>query len=433
MLRWAGKLEAILTRDYAPRLEPAIRWMWTPLGTLGMAAIASFLCGLVLHPRGFVIFFGLLAVIGLGVVWPWLSVRGLSGTLSFDRERVREGETVVVRMSVRNRMPWDAWGLVVDAGFRERSRGDGPDGSASGLVRAPGWRSTGTAWEFVPERRGLYPLRTPRIATGFPFGIWGATRPLALSSHLLVWPRTFPVGSISEVAGGRDLDGPSLRDRPGPTGDILGVRPYRRGDSLRRIHWPQTARHDQLVVCEVQSRAVPRVQVILDLHDDAHAGSGPDGSREWAIRVAASFLERGIEQGAEVEAVFDGRTILPKGGSVGSRRARVLDELARIESNGFWTLDDLLDLPSCRLIPDGFRIIVTTDLGLRRLRRPAPCGPRDRLVVLAAAVFAGGEDVRESEAPSPSSMPSPWIWIDDPDRVPRCLLRKATKEVALGC
>src|SRR4051812_20063311 len=112
-LHWAFPLGSILTRDYSPRVVASIRWLWSPLGSLGTAALAALLSGLVLHPRGFVILGGLLVVIVLGVVWPWLTVRGLSGTLGFDRPHAREGEAVGMRVSLVNRLPWAAWGLVV--------------------------------------------------------------------------------------------------------------------------------------------------------------------------------------------------------------------------------------------------------------------------------------------------------------------------------
>jgi hypothetical protein len=37
---------------------------------LALAAVAAGLCGLVLHPRGFLVLAAILAVIGLGIAWP---------------------------------------------------------------------------------------------------------------------------------------------------------------------------------------------------------------------------------------------------------------------------------------------------------------------------------------------------------------------------
>ena len=208
------------------------------------------------------------------------------------------------------------------------------------------------------------------MACGFPFGLWEASRPLDVAEPLLVWPRTFPVGPMPEADGRQASDGLATRDRAGHWGDPLGVRPYRRGDPLRRVHWGLTARHGELIVREVQSNAVPRVQIVLDAHPAAHAGSGPDGSREWAIRVAASLAEGWIRQGAEVELVLDGALVPARGGSARARSAAVLDALARL---GPGVRPDprriAAPIAECRRRDGGLRVVVTTDVGLRDWQR----------------------------------------------------------------
>ena len=203
-------------------------------------------------------------------------------------------------------------------------------------------QTTSASWDFVPDCRGEYPEDLAVIKSGFPFGLCLASRRLTVARKLLVWPRTWPVGPAPDAEAGHHADGLAPRDRPGTWGDVLGVRPYRRGDVLRRIHWPQTARHGQLVVCEVQASSVPRVQIVLDTHPESHLGSGPDGSREWAIRVAASLAEGWIQQGASVEMILDGEPVVSGGGSVRARSARVLDALARLKPAGTHHLVDLL-------------------------------------------------------------------------------------------
>jgi uncharacterized protein (DUF58 family) len=425
--RWIARLGEILTRDYCSRYDRYLRWARNPLAVLILAMIASGLCGLFLHPQGFVLAFGLAVVLTVGVVWPSLSLRGLGGTLSFEKARTREGDPVRVRLSIRNRNPWGAWGLAVRAGFPEGADRGVTPGLDAGLSHAAGWRTTEASWDFVPECRGEYPTNPPRIASGFPFGLWTASRPLRSGPSLVVWPRTFPVGPIPQAAGGRSSEGMAFRDKAGNTGDVLGVRAYRRGDPLRRVHWPQTARQGELIVCELQANSVPWVQVVLDTHTSSHAGSGPQSSREWAIRIAASFLEEWIGQGAEVEAIFSGRVVTSRERSIKARRSRVLDALARIGSEDPHSLADLLDIPACREFGGGLRIIVTTDVGLRRFARRQRQLVRERFVVLRAASFAEGLQCDKVE-PLPVR---PWILVDDPARIPQHI-RQAWKEVLSG-
>ncbi len=363
--RWVGRLGNFVAEDHGLRFERYVNWLRRPVAILALALTASTLCGLFLHFQGFVLALGLAAVLAVGIVWPWLSLRGLTGRLSFEKERTREGEPVRTDMSIRNRFPWGVWGLGVHAGIQRVVTGASLDRPDASLSFASGWKTTEAFWLLVPACRGEYPAFSPLITTGFPFGLWTSRRQLATDRPLLVWPRTFPVGPIPEAAVGHDADGLARRDKPGTWGDVLGVRPYRRGDTLRRIHWPQTARHGQLVVCEVRANAVPRVQVVLDTYPAVRTGSGPDGSREWAIRVAASFAEGWFKQGADVEFVIESGPVEVTRGSVRARSAAMLDALARLGSEGDRDLAALLSIAERRPRGVGLRVIVTTDAGLR--------------------------------------------------------------------
>ena len=408
------------------RVSPYVRWLRTPLGSLVLAAAASGLCGVFLHPQGFVVCTGVLTVTAVGLLWPWLSVRGLSGSLAFDRGRCREGETIALRLTVRNRIPSSVWGVSIQGGPDEVAGEELDADVFGGIAVVPGLRTTSSTMRFTPHCRGLYPRTPPLLACGFPFGLHVAARPLELTAPLLVWPRTFPVAPLPDGRGGHASEGLAVRDRAGNWGDPMGVRPYRRGYPLRRVHWGKTARHGELIVCEVQSNAVPRVQIVLDTHPSAHAGTGPDGSREWAVRVAASFAEGWAGQGAEVELVVDG-AVEPPGRSARTRTEALLDALARLVPRGEQDLSALLDRPECREFERGLRVIVTTDVGVRHLSATRLPRRSDRFVVLHARGFAASA---RDELPAPLPV-LPWVWINGPEQVATSL-RRAGKEAPVG-
>ncbi|WP_161602127.1 DUF58 domain-containing protein [Tautonia marina] len=398
---------------WARRLDPIVRH---PLAVLGTATVAAVLCGLVLHPRGLALAGGLATVMALGVVWPWVSLRGLRGAVSFMQSRGREGQPVAARLEFRNRAPWGAWGLAIRFGS-----GTFDDPSPLAVAHVGGWRRGVVEWTFMPDRRGEHPVGGARLTTGFPFGLRESARSLAVERPVLIWPRTFPVGPIPEEAGGEASEGTSFCDRPGDAGDLLGVRPYRRGDPLRRVHWAQTARHGELIVCERQAAAVPRVQVVLDLDPITHVGRGPDGSLEWAIRVAASLLDDWIGQGAEAELVVGDRSLTAKGGTTAARRAAMLDAIARLDSEGCGPLADALDGPACLRFGRGLRVVVCTDRA-RLGGRDRPGATIERFAVLATTAF---EEGGAAGSPINPAWPTqPWIVIDDPTRVPRQVWRQ---------
>ena len=231
-----------------------------------------------------------------------------------------------ITLTVHNRWPLPLWGLSVEGGFLAGSSAAGETRPTASLARVPGWSRTSFVFEFTPPRRGVYPVEPPRLATGFPFGIWQSHRPVEVAGELLVWPRTIPLESIPSVGGHLSVVAGMFRDRPGNEGDVIGVRAYRYGDSLRRIHWAQTARRDALVVCERQDTARRVVQVTID----EPLGQGCEADepiRESAIRIGASICQEFHAHSCDVSCCLGGCRFNAEPGPAGLRR--LLDGLAR--------------------------------------------------------------------------------------------------------
>ena len=58
------------------------------------------------------------------------------------------------------------------------------------------------------------------------------------------------------------------------------------GDDLRRVHWPSSARHDELLVRQDELPWQGRTTVLLDVRKAAHSGD----SLEVAVSAAASIV-----------------------------------------------------------------------------------------------------------------------------------------------
>jgi uncharacterized protein (DUF58 family) len=384
---WGRWLQDLLTHDHFPNLDRKLRRLfWNPLGGLLLACLAASLCALYIHPRAWILALGLLAIVVIGVSWPWIARLGLRGRLRFASERCREGESVTAHLEAGNRLPWAAYGVLVRQSLD----------LVAGLPIVPARGQAERSWTFTPTRRGIEPREPLELGTGFPFGVFEPTRPVEIAQELIVWPRTFPVVAVPDLEGENRLEGAVSRSKAGNSGDVLGVRPYRRGDSPRRIHWAQSARHDRLIVCELQSSARPMVLLALDDEPGHHRGE----SREWAIRVCASLCESWLEQGAEIALWLRGQVIGPAAGQ--QHRQRLLDALARLP-----------DEPGIAFDPhhaawqsfQGTRVIVGTEHTAddRIARR----------ILLSAAAFEGQPSAVTSAPPG-----NTWLWINDPTRVP---------------
>jgi len=326
-------LVAIGNHDFCPWANRYVYWLKQPIGWFVVAAAAAALTAVFLEPQVWTIFGSLVAVMVLGVVWPWVAMRGTTAEIAFDCRRCREGDRRQVRLIVHNRWPWPLWGLAAENGFFLRPA-DEENRPVAALARVPGWSRSEFVFEFRPDARGVYPHEMPELATGFPFGIWRAAKTISVERELLVWPRTTTLTAIPSLGGDiADVIG-MLFDRPGHEGDVIGVRPFRHGDRLRSIHWGETARRDALIVTERQAAARRLVVVAVDVAAFANSGSRikppTHESLETAIRVAASIAREFHAHHAQVRFVIGDVDLLLSPGADGLHR--LLDALARFRA-----------------------------------------------------------------------------------------------------
>jgi uncharacterized protein (DUF58 family) len=286
-------------------------------------------------PQGYVVAGVLVSVIAVGIGWPWLGLRGVSAQATFERRNVTEGESVTLTLEIANRWPWPVWGLALQGFFSQPGEVASHNSaeltkfeSAGALACVGGWTSAQFEFVVTPPVRGVYPVEPPRLATAFPFGVWTSCRPITIHRPLTVWPKRFVLGTRPLPAGKQSMSLFVSDHRHGELGEFTSVRPYRRGDLLRNIHWSHTARLDRFVVKERQDCAygVARVQVCVDKL--LLADRSPGGAWEWSLRLAASVAERLLDDHAQVEICVGQPLVTAQSGKPSKRR--MFDELASV-------------------------------------------------------------------------------------------------------
>ncbi|MEN9785172.1 MAG: hypothetical protein RLZZ299_436 [Pseudomonadota bacterium] len=150
---------------------------------------------------------------------------------------------------------------------------------AGGVAEVPG------QWRF--PRRGHVPLARVRIGSRYPFGLLVRSRDVPLRDDVVVFPtpHRHPLDAAPTRTGDTD---PRTAHRGG-TGDLSGLRPWRAGDPVRRIHWPSSARAGAPILAE---------------RSGGRAGA-------WMVRVDARAGEEGLSRacGAVLEAALRGDAV----------------------------------------------------------------------------------------------------------------------------
>ncbi|MDA7950926.1 MAG: DUF58 domain-containing protein [Pirellulaceae bacterium] len=218
--------------------------------------------------------------------------------MKFATPRTEEGKAVEVELVITNRWPWPIWGLAIERGFSHSTELDVLPVTA--ISRIGGWSQSHFRWEFVPEIRGRYPVSRPQLVTEFPFGLWKAKRRINVESNLIVWPQRFSLPPVMLSCGEQSFSGQPSESSTGNIGHRTAVREYRRGDSVRQIHWTKTALYDKLVSFEREGFTLTEATIVLDTHPSLHRGTGSQSTFEQSIRIAASVSESLLHQGVKL-------------------------------------------------------------------------------------------------------------------------------------
>jgi uncharacterized protein (DUF58 family) len=142
----------------------------------------------------------------------------------------------------------------------------------------------------TPQRRGVYRALPVDIVTAAPFAMQWWTRRVVvfLPSPLHVAPRPGRPESLplrSDEDAGATIDWVQT-----DIGDPRGARPYRPGDSRRRVHWSATAHAGELMVRELERPAAEPVTVRVVLPPDPEEA---ERTAERALGTIQRLLERG--------------------------------------------------------------------------------------------------------------------------------------------
>jgi uncharacterized protein (DUF58 family) len=168
----------------------------------------------------------------------------------------------------------------------------------------------------VPGRRGWQTLPALHLETRFPFGLFRAWTVWRPASRLLAWPR--PEQPATPLPHAQPAPGEQQRAQPGLGSELDGVRPWRRGDSMRQVAWKKVARSGEMVSRETAAASG------RELWLDWQTAQAPD--TEARLSRLAAWVLAADRQGLVHGLRLPGRELPPGQGEAHRREA--LDALA---------------------------------------------------------------------------------------------------------
>ena len=239
--------------------------------------------------------------------------------------------------------------------------------------------------------RGRYAFTDVRAVLDDPFGLERVDQPLQGEGTLLVYPRLVELEGVFsqgiEAHQGRRL----ALWRPAGF-DLHSVREYQQGESLRKVHWPTTARRGELMVKDFDDAARDEVAVILDAEAAPVVGTAPSSSFEAQVRAAGSILHAHVRAGRRsVLIVNAAQRTVQEVHTAGGEWRQALELLASVEPDGPEPVANLLADEASPVARALELVVVTAALSTTladRLAQRARSRRRVSLVYVDAGSFA---------------------------------------------
>lgn len=158
---------------------------------------------------------------------------------------------------------------------------------------------TSCTMQFNCVQRGCYPLQEIQLLSAYPFGIVKFHKTIETEPvEILVFPKVVELSRLpAPVVADATTQGQVPVPRQGGRDEFAAVREYRQGDALSRIHWPVSARYQNLVVKEYEQTDRPAMLVVLDGHQRFNVGRGHRSTFEYAVTIAASMIRSASREG----------------------------------------------------------------------------------------------------------------------------------------
>lgn len=275
-----------------------------------------------------------------GMAWPHWLVKRLS-VIRRGPERAEEGETITFYVEITNHglLPRFMVELVDRLPFVGAA--EGPISQSEmilgGVAYVPGRGTRQFEVPIVCEKRGFYCLGPISLASSFPLGLAeGRQQRNDGVQNLTIYPDIFTIMTIPLRGAPSQIHrGGCLLPEGAGAAEFSGLREYRRGDNPRHVHWPTTARLNELMIKEFEPLASACITIVLDQSQSANVGGGKLASFEYAVRIAGSIAKYACSNNFPTRLMGEGdrQLYLPSG--IGEHHyQRVLDELAVVDANG---------------------------------------------------------------------------------------------------
>lgn len=246
-------------------------------------------------------FWFLISVVVINFIWIALEYFGVRLYLVRKSiSKIEEGDVLEIETLIKNNSLLPVFNLVL-----EDNLSCAQEKKKLLLIEYLGTRSSlNLKYNCLCPLRGSYKIGPFTVYFFDPFGIFFLKRTYRIYSQLYVYPRTFDIKKFPDLNRGfLPWFGIQTTQVSGDEDEFFGIREYKEGDPIKRIHWISTARKKTLIVKQFQRQSFFRATIIFNLEKEKNFGVGKEKVAEYIIKIAASVAKYLVEKDISLEII----------------------------------------------------------------------------------------------------------------------------------
>ena len=216
----------------------------------------------------------------------------------------------------------------------------------------------------ICTRRGVYRLGPTSVQTSDIFGFYQLTVHDPSETNILITPPTIPLPQIEVASGGQTGDGRMVNGFIEQSVAVSTIRDYQPNDPFHHIHWPTTAKRNELTSRVFENTPTGNWWIIQDMFEVTQYGTENRNTVEAGIILSASLAEKGLRKGKAVGLISNDRAhTWISAQHAGDQSLKILQALALFEVSAL-PLKELLKKSIGAFRQTASLIIVTSDISM---------------------------------------------------------------------
>lgn len=235
----------------------------------------------------FLFYFYILSLL-LPLIHCHIGKRWIVGQLELPADEVVAGEEIKIKYSISNPLPFSFSWLELENEIAYRLAGKREETLVFPLPPKGSLRGEVTA---ICRRRGLYEVGTLELRVRDVLNIFVLKKTITEPILLKVFPQITTLSNFkikaSQQMGDLLVRDPLFQD----ISEISEIRQYQTGDSTKKIHWPATARRDELMIKSYEQKGDSQILLLLDSYSKSYLNDIENWVEDKLVETSASIIE----------------------------------------------------------------------------------------------------------------------------------------------